>query len=139
MILLVGPHGRSTCFFWAHISAIPLLKFFFSLSHFRHIISLSSLLLFLRSCRNLLLFSFPQVHLNNTHITNKLNFLQYSAKRLKTSSFGPLLFLNNKNKRLVLIFSPKNNSDMATETTWYNNHIYYHTTQQSELSWRMID
>ena len=35
-----------------------------------------------RCYRNLLLSSFSQITSNCTHITNKLNFLQYSAKRL---------------------------------------------------------
>ena len=37
-------------------------------------------------CRNSFLSSFPQINLNNTHITNKLGFLQYSTKRLDRKS-----------------------------------------------------
>ena len=33
-------------------------------------------------CQNSLLSSFSQINLNSTHITNKLHFLQYSAKGL---------------------------------------------------------
>ena len=85
-------------FFNPPISAIQLPQFsffyfwqyhcwnsFFSL-HICHIISLSSLLLFLKISATPLLksliSSFCQISLNNTHITNKLYFLQYSAKKL---------------------------------------------------------
>ena len=62
---------------------------FFSHSNY-HIISLSSLILFCQNfwqpCyRNLLLSSICQIILNNTYITNKLDFLQYLAKRLQES------------------------------------------------------
>ena len=49
-------------------------------------------------CQNSLLSSFPQISLNNTYITNKLDFLPHSAKRLKASSFGPFLFFKKNIK-----------------------------------------
>ena len=68
-------------YFWQYHCRYP-----FSLSHIRHIISLSFLLLFLRiSAMVLLKFSsllISQISLNSTHIINKLHFLQYSARRL---------------------------------------------------------
>ena len=69
---------------WAEILVTTSWKFIFPP---RHIISLSSLILFLKifetplpKFASLLIFS---KKLNSAHITNKLYFLQYSTKRLR--------------------------------------------------------
>ena len=66
------------------ISATHNINYLYSLSHF-----------FLQfrqhHCRNSLSFLIFQITLNSTNITNKLNFLQYSAKRLSFVSCNQLL------------------------------------------------
>ena len=89
------------------ISVISLLKFNSFLTPLSHHFSLLShpfLLEFQqRGCQNLLLSSISQITLNSTHITNKLNFLQYLAKKLRlrmvavTQTHEPIIF------RVVLV------------------------------------
>ena len=73
-------------FFYYKFLAISLPKFLFlspkSITSFLSPLSYFFLEFRQWYCRNSLLFSFWQISLNSTHITNKLHFLQYSAKRL---------------------------------------------------------
>ena len=73
-------------FFYYKFLAISLPKFLFlsptSITSFLSPLSYFFLEFWQWCCRNLLLSLFWQISLNSTHITNKLHFLQYSAKRL---------------------------------------------------------
>ena len=92
----------------ARILVILLSKFnFFSLLHhitYLYSLSLSYFLLQFRQhhCRNSLSF---QITLNSTYITNKLNFLQYLAKRLDKRSkphVGKVTFFKSQTGKVIL-------------------------------------
>ena len=70
------------------ISLSKFNSFLTPLSHHFSLLSNPFLLEFRQwDCRNLLISSISQIILNGTHITNKLDFLQYSVKRVQINFF----------------------------------------------------
>ena len=116
-------------FFYYKFLAISLPKFLFlsptSITSFLSPLSYFFLEFRQWCCRNSLLFSFWQISLNSTHITNKLHFLQYSAKRLWLSIllfkglplFGILFFLFRNAQTLLCLSRDKTKGQYSKNTT----------------------